>query len=290
MALCNVIGIEAGQWMKADRIMVLSSWLPTKNVTQPYQDHKLDLKDPINVVDISPSIINSVAASPPVLQSSVSISTSEVVSSVSNTREVSVESSLQPNAVPQNVVKDDVTVTKATTKLSESNDIKPSRVGDQPVTKNEKTPVKPVDSPVKEPPEVMVPPADKVQQKDVVQNNNINHNNNNGGGVWQKLSNKIKALERNVSIAGGYLEELSVQYKKQIEDLERKVRQSGEALTASSKIRDQDRERQKILQDQIGQLKIVVEEVSTRMETMSTWVSKTYKFTLKNLIFSRAGI
>ena len=284
MALCNVIGIEAGQWMKADRIMILSSWLPTKNVTQPYQDHKLDLKDPMNVVDIKPSIINSVTASPPVLQSSVSISTSEVVSSVSNTREVSVESSLKPNAVPQNVVKDDVTVTKATTKLSESNDIKPSRVGDQPVNKNEKTPVKPIDSPVKEPPEVMVPPADKVQ-KDVVQNNNINHNNNNGGGVWQKLSNKIKALERNVSIAGGYLEELSVQYKKQIEDLERKVRQSGEALTVSSKIRDQDRERQKILQDQIGQLKIVVEEVSTRMETMSTWVSKTYIIHTKEFYF-----
>mgnify|MGYP001416201360 CR=1 FL=1 len=52
--------------------------------------------------------------------------------------------------------------------------------------------------------------------------------------MWQKLSHKIKALERNVSLSGGYLEQLSVQYKKQIEDLQLAVRQSGEALAAAS--------------------------------------------------------
>ena len=44
------------------------------------------------------------------------------------------------------------------------------------------------------------------------------------------MSNKIKALELNVSITGRYLEELSVQYKKQIEDLTLAVGQSKDAL------------------------------------------------------------
>ena len=91
--------------------------------------------------------------------------------------------------------------------------------------------------------------------------------------VWQKLSNKIKSLERNVSLSSGYLEELSVQYKKQIDDLQLAVRQSGEALAAASKAREYDRNQVKDLKEEIGQLKVVVEEVSTRMETMSTWVS-----------------
>ena len=90
--------------------------------------------------------------------------------------------------------------------------------------------------------------------------------------MWQKLSHKIKALERNVSLSGGYLEQLSVQYKKQIEDLQLAVRQSGEALAAASQARELDRTQMSELQEQIGQLKIVVEEVSTRMETMGNWV------------------
>ena len=65
----------------------------------------------------------------------------------------------------------------------------------------------------------------------VVATPKVSNNNNNGGhGVWQRLSNKIKALELNVSITGRYLEELSVQYKKQIEDLTLAVGQSKDAL------------------------------------------------------------
>ena len=76
-----------------------------------------------------------------------------------------------------------------------------------------------------------------------------------------------------MSLSGGYLEQLSVQYKKQIEDLQLAVRQSGEALAAASKAREDDRAHIVDLQEQIGQLKIVMEEVSTRMETMGTWVN-----------------
>ena len=87
-----------------------------------------------------------------------------------------------------------------------------------------------------------------------------------------KLSKKIRALERNVSVSGEYLEHLSVQYKKQIEDLQMAVRQSGEALAEASKAREFNRDQVKNLTEQVGQLKIVVEEVSSRMEAMSTWV------------------
>ena len=96
--------------------------------------------------------------------------------------------------------------------------------------------------------------------------------------MWQKLSHKIKALERNVSLSGGYLEQLSVQYKKQIEDLQLAVRQSGEALAAASQARELDRTQMSELQEQIGQLKVVVEEVSTRMETMGNWVNLFFYF------------
>ena len=104
---------------------------------------------------------------------------------------------------------------------------------------------------------------------------------NKGESVWQKLSHKIKALERNVSLSGGYLEQLSVQYKKQIEDLQLAVRQSGEALAAASQARELDRTQMSELQEQIGQLKIVVEEVSTRMETMGNWVISILYYALK---------
>ena len=103
---------------------------------------------------------------------------------------------------------------------------------------------------------------------------------NKGESVWQKLSHKIKALERNVSLSGGYLEQLSVQYKKQIEDLQLAVRQSGEALAAASQARELDRTQMSELQEQIGQLKIVVEEVSTRMETMGNWVISIWDYLL----------
>merc|ERR1739838_176701 len=101
--------------------------------------------------------------------------------------------------------------------------------------------------------------------------NNGQNSGHKAESVWQKLSNKIKALEKNVSLSGGYLEQLSVQYKKQIEDLQLAVRQSGEALAAASKARELDRTQMSELQEQIGQLKVVVEEVSTRMETMGNW-------------------
>ena len=48
--------------------------------------------------------------------------------------------------------------------------------------------------------------------------------------TWQKLSNRIKALERNVTLSTGFLEELSLKYIKQIEDLNNAVKVASEAI------------------------------------------------------------
>merc|ERR1712072_1250453 len=60
-------------------------------------------------------------------------------------------------------------------------------------------------------------------------------------------------------------------YKKQIEDLTLAVGQSKDALLTVTKAREDDQAQLKNHQDRINQLKNVVEDVSTRMETMSTW-------------------
>jgi hypothetical protein len=50
--------------------------------------------------------------------------------------------------------------------------------------------------------------------------------------TWQKLSNRIKALERNVSLSTGFLEELSLKYIRQIEELNSQLKVSGESIGA----------------------------------------------------------
>merc|ERR1719391_1457966 len=49
--------------------------------------------------------------------------------------------------------------------------------------------------------------------------------------TWQKLSNRIKALERNVTLSTGFLEELSLKYIKQIEELNSAVKVANDAIS-----------------------------------------------------------
>ena len=67
----------------------------------------------------------------------------------------------------------------------------------------------------------------------------------------------MQALERNVTISGGYLEELSVRYKKQIEDLQISVRQAHEAIAAAAVNREDDRK-------DLDELKADLRELSNR--------------------------
>ncbi|EDW13509.2 uncharacterized protein LOC6578150 isoform X2 [Drosophila mojavensis] len=72
--------------------------------------------------------------------------------------------------------------------------------------------------------------------------------------VFIRLSNRIKALERNMSLSGQYLEELSRRYKKQVEELQQTLTQ--QALTVRT-LEDQSRrylEQEQLYQHQSAEL------------------------------------
>ena len=64
-----------------------------------------------------------------------------------------------------------------------------------------------------------------------------------GQTTWQKLSNRIKALERNVTLSTGFLEELSLKYIKQIDELNSAVKVANEAIAGIIKREEISRER-----------------------------------------------
>lgn len=79
-------------------------------------------------------------------------------------------------------------------------------------------------------------------------------------------------LERNVTLSGKYLEELSLQYKKQIDELQMSVRQSGEAIALASKHLQQDRLAITVLQNQVGELTLMVGGTNAKFKSMVLWV------------------
>ncbi|XP_078040101.1 SUN domain-containing ossification factor isoform X2 [Augochlora pura] len=57
--------------------------------------------------------------------------------------------------------------------------------------------------------------------------------------VFLRLSNRIKALERNMSLSGQYLEELSRRYKKQVEEMQRSLERTVSVMNEESRKRDE---------------------------------------------------
>jgi hypothetical protein len=76
--------------------------------------------------------------------------------------------------------------------------------------------------------------------------------------TWQKLSNRIKALERNVSLSTGFLEELSLKYIKQIEELNSQLKLTGESI-------GQLQRREEACRARAGQLEKRLEEVGGQL-------------------------
>jgi len=72
--------------------------------------------------------------------------------------------------------------------------------------------------------------------------------------TWQKLSNRIKALERNVTLSTGFLEELSLKYIKQIEELNSAVKVANDAISGILRREEIARDRTERLVDQVDQL------------------------------------
>ncbi|OAD62645.1 Protein osteopotentia like protein [Eufriesea mexicana] len=57
--------------------------------------------------------------------------------------------------------------------------------------------------------------------------------------VFLRLSNRIKVLERNMSLSGQYLEELSRRYKKQVEEMQRSLERTVSAMSEETRKRDE---------------------------------------------------
>nr|XP_050847222.1 SUN domain-containing ossification factor isoform X2 [Vespula vulgaris] len=83
--------------------------------------------------------------------------------------------------------------------------------------------------------------------------------------VFLRLSNRIKALERNMSLSGQYLEELSRRYKKQVEEMQRSLER---AITAMSEESRKGEERDLKRLDEIAALREEIAVLSKSVESI----------------------
>ncbi|KOB72083.1 Uncharacterized protein OBRU01_03412 [Operophtera brumata] len=90
--------------------------------------------------------------------------------------------------------------------------------------------------------------------------------------VFLRLSNRVKTLERNMSLSGQYLEELSRRYKKQVEEMqktfEKTVQQMSEERRKSNEREQKYIEQMSTMQEQMGHMTIVI---STMIDDRDSW-------------------
>lgn len=90
--------------------------------------------------------------------------------------------------------------------------------------------------------------------------------------VFLRLSNRVKTLERNMSLSGQYLEELSRRYKKQVEEMqktfEKTVLQMTEERRKSNEREQKYLDQMTTLQEQIGQMAAAIHVL---MEERDSW-------------------
>ncbi|XP_020286069.1 SUN domain-containing ossification factor isoform X2 [Pseudomyrmex gracilis] len=83
--------------------------------------------------------------------------------------------------------------------------------------------------------------------------------------VFLRLSNRIKTLERNMSLSGQYLEELSRRYKKQVEEMQRSLERALTAMNEESR-KSEEREAKRL--EEITALKEEIAALSKSVETL----------------------
>ncbi|XP_008550154.1 SUN domain-containing ossification factor [Microplitis demolitor] len=97
--------------------------------------------------------------------------------------------------------------------------------------------------------------------------------------VFLRLSNRIKTLERNMSLSGQYLEELSRRYKKQVEEMQRSLERAtatiGEELKKSEERESKRLEEITVLREEISSL---TESVETLLYDKNSWKNKLTTF------------
>lgn len=75
-----------------------------------------------------------------------------------------------------------------------------------------------------------------------------------------------------MTLSSGYLEQLSILYKKQIEDLQLSVRQANDALAAASSERKSSVAEVALLKAELGAVTSQVAEITSQLQTISAWV------------------
>ncbi|XP_019888596.1 SUN domain-containing ossification factor isoform X2 [Ooceraea biroi] len=83
--------------------------------------------------------------------------------------------------------------------------------------------------------------------------------------VFLRLSNRIKILERNMSLSGQYLEELSRRYKKQVEEMQRSWERAVAAMNEESR-KGEEREARRV--EEIAALKEEIAELSKSFQAL----------------------
>ncbi|CAL1687146.1 unnamed protein product [Lasius platythorax] len=83
--------------------------------------------------------------------------------------------------------------------------------------------------------------------------------------VFLRLSNRIKTLERNMSLSGQYLEELSRRYKKQVEEMQRSLERAVAAMGEESR-KGEEREAKRV--EEIATLREEIAILSKSVETL----------------------
>ncbi len=119
----------------------------------------------------------------------------------------------------------------------------------------------------------------KVNSMDTSQQSVKDDDNNSGGPVqpgaqpggasrettWQKLANRIRALERNVTLSTGFLEELSLKYIKQIDELNTAVKQMSDNILALGKREESCRARGATLERKVDSLTQRLDQYETHL-------------------------
>ncbi|XP_054742017.1 SUN domain-containing ossification factor isoform X2 [Anastrepha obliqua] len=83
--------------------------------------------------------------------------------------------------------------------------------------------------------------------------------------VFIRLSNRIKALERNMSLSGQYLEELSRRYKKQVEELQLTLTQTVQTVRTLEEHSRRQNELYQLLAQRNSQLKEELDDLSLQV-------------------------
>ncbi|KAK9879392.1 hypothetical protein WA026_006461 [Henosepilachna vigintioctopunctata] len=99
--------------------------------------------------------------------------------------------------------------------------------------------------------------------------------------VFLRLSNRIKVLERNVSLSSQYLEELSRRYKKQVEEMQKLLDKTLQSVVEERKRMD---EKNQQLEERVDQLMTMI----SKWPTVLFWVFLTVAFSCGMLWLCRS--